>query len=143
MGYSLFTYSCFAYFRPKSCVSPTLKKVMCNVLNINVLLNIHYNNNTTIIQYILLQCNFIYIKRFIMFMHLSISANSRLFEEDVLQLPAVCSCCLLFPDHFYKFIHLDNRHFRQLCHPSRWLLVLKRSLQYTFRMIKGNLPTNH
>ena len=38
---------------------------------------------------------------------------------------------------------LSNSHSRQSCHPSRWLLVLKESLWYTFHMIKGNLPTNH
>ena len=38
---------------------------------------------------------------------------------------------------------LPNSHSRQSCHPSRWLLVLKESLQYTLHMIKGKLPTNH
>ena len=38
---------------------------------------------------------------------------------------------------------LSNSHSRQSCHPSRWLLVLKESLQYTLHMIKGKLPTNH
>ena len=53
LGYSLFTYFRFAYFRPKSGVLPTRKKsALCNVLNINEVLNIQYNNNTTLPQYI-------------------------------------------------------------------------------------------
>ena len=49
-GYSLFAYSRFAYFRPKTGVSPTHKKTaLCNVLNINELFNVQYNNNTTLL----------------------------------------------------------------------------------------------
>ena len=52
-GYSLFTYSRFAYFRPKSGVSTTHKKTaLCNVLDINELFNVRYNNNTTLLQYL-------------------------------------------------------------------------------------------
>ena len=53
MGYSLFAYSRFAYFRPKSGVSPTHQKTaLCNVLNINELFSVQYNNNTTLLQYL-------------------------------------------------------------------------------------------
>ena len=115
MGYSLFAYSHFAYshfayFRRKCGVSPTRKKQLyVNVLNINELLNIQYNNNTTLLQYLDISvCRYsLYISGgFKGGFKFLISASGfqgslrracssfRLYNEQL-------SCCLLVLDHFY------------------------------------------
>ncbi len=56
---------------------------------------------------------------------------------------AVCSFWITSMNSYTFGCAFPTTRLRRLCHPSRWLLVLKESFWYTLHCCNGKFPTNH